>query len=210
MAAIWVKPSSRTYDACGRLTLDDIRAVKPVSEAAAGRPLSRPQHQYAARPVGAFQFLLTLRILRRLRLFQLRAQRRRAFGHALAGDPAGGTRAYCRQKSCTRSARPDLVGAETPRGCGCASKMAQPLLDRPSNGLPAPAGGEHHTTSFSIGDREGNPVCITQSLGSPFGSGVVVPGTGLALTTSCIGPTSIPLSSTGTCRKRRRRAAWRR
>jgi len=40
---------------------------------------------------------------------------------------------------------------------------------------------EHHTTSFSIGDRDGNLVCVTQSLGSPFGSGVVVPGTGLCL-----------------------------
>ncbi len=43
---------------------------------------------------------------------------------------------------------------------------------------PAPEG---HTTSFSIADDEGNLVCITQSLGSPFGSGVVVPGTGICL-----------------------------
>ncbi len=40
---------------------------------------------------------------------------------------------------------------------------------------------EHHTTSFSIADREGNVVCVTQSLGSVFGSGVVVPGTGVCL-----------------------------
>jgi len=38
-----------------------------------------------------------------------------------------------------------------------------------------------HTTSFSIGDREGNLICVTQSIGSPFGSGVVVPGTGVCL-----------------------------
>lgn len=38
-----------------------------------------------------------------------------------------------------------------------------------------------HTTSFSIADHEGNLICVTQSLGSPFGSGVVVPGTGLCL-----------------------------
>ena len=41
--------------------------------------------------------------------------------------------------------------------------------------------GEGHTTSFSIGDGEGNVVCVTQSLGSLFGSGVVVPGTGVCL-----------------------------
>lgn len=38
-----------------------------------------------------------------------------------------------------------------------------------------------HTTSLSVADRDGNLVCITQSLGAPFGSGVVVPGTGVCL-----------------------------
>ena len=38
-----------------------------------------------------------------------------------------------------------------------------------------------HTTSFSAADRQGNAVCITQSLGSPFGCGVVVPEHGICL-----------------------------
>ena len=38
-----------------------------------------------------------------------------------------------------------------------------------------------HTTSFSVADREGNAVCITQSLGSPFGCGVVEPTFGVCL-----------------------------
>lgn len=46
---------------------------------------------------------------------------------------------------------------------------------------PGYKGGEHHTTSFSIADKEGNLVCVTQSIGSPFGSGVIVPGAGLCL-----------------------------
>ena len=47
---------------------------------------------------------------------------------------------------------------------------------------PPPGGGvESHTTSLSVADRDGNAICITQSLGSPFGSAVVVPGTGLCL-----------------------------
>lgn len=45
---------------------------------------------------------------------------------------------------------------------------------------PDPA-AEHHTTSFSVADREGNLVCITQSIGSPYGAGVIVPGTGVLL-----------------------------
>jgi gamma-glutamyltranspeptidase/glutathione hydrolase len=46
---------------------------------------------------------------------------------------------------------------------------------------PGRRGGEQHTTSFSIADADGNLVCVTQSIGSPFGSGVIVPGTGLTL-----------------------------
>ena len=38
-----------------------------------------------------------------------------------------------------------------------------------------------HTTSFSVADAEGNLICITQSLGSVFGSGITVPGTGITL-----------------------------
>ncbi len=41
--------------------------------------------------------------------------------------------------------------------------------------------GRQHTTSLSTGDAEGNIVCITQSLGSPFGAGIAVPGTGVVL-----------------------------
>jgi gamma-glutamyltranspeptidase/glutathione hydrolase len=38
-----------------------------------------------------------------------------------------------------------------------------------------------HTTSFSVADGDGNMVCLTQSLGQFFGSGIVVPGTGVCL-----------------------------
>lgn len=46
---------------------------------------------------------------------------------------------------------------------------------------PGETQGEHHTTSFSVADRDGNLVCVTQSLGSAFGSAVIVPGTGVLL-----------------------------
>jgi gamma-glutamyltranspeptidase/glutathione hydrolase len=38
-----------------------------------------------------------------------------------------------------------------------------------------------HTTHFSVGDRDGNVVSSTQTLGAIFGSGVIVDGTGLIL-----------------------------
>lgn len=42
-------------------------------------------------------------------------------------------------------------------------------------------GLREHTTSLSVADRDGNLVCITQSLGSVYGSGVVIPGTGVCM-----------------------------
>lgn len=46
---------------------------------------------------------------------------------------------------------------------------------------PAPYSGHQHTTHLSVVDRDGNVVGITQTIGSAFGSGVVVPGTGVLL-----------------------------
>ncbi len=40
---------------------------------------------------------------------------------------------------------------------------------------------KENTTSMSIADSEGNMVCLTQSLGSAYGSGVMIPGTGVLL-----------------------------
>jgi gamma-glutamyltranspeptidase/glutathione hydrolase len=53
----------------------------------------------------------------------------------------------------------------------------------PSTDLPggADAGSGHHTTHFSILDREGNRVAATLSVNYPFGSGFIVPGTGVLL-----------------------------
>jgi gamma-glutamyltranspeptidase len=38
-----------------------------------------------------------------------------------------------------------------------------------------------HTTHFAVADGDGTVVTVTQTLGSPFGSGVMVPGTGMLL-----------------------------
>ena len=40
---------------------------------------------------------------------------------------------------------------------------------------------KEHTTHFAAADRDGTVVTVTQTLGSPFGSGVMAPGTGLLL-----------------------------
>jgi len=58
------------------------------------------------------------------------------------------------------------------------AKMAQHLgLDFPGSGTRRGA----HTTSLSAGDSSGNLVCLTQTLDHGFGSGVVIPGTGVLM-----------------------------
>lgn len=47
----------------------------------------------------------------------------------------------------------------------------------PIAGMPDPR--REHTTSFSIADASGNMICLTQSLGGAFGSGIVVRGYGV-------------------------------
>jgi gamma-glutamyltranspeptidase/glutathione hydrolase len=44
------------------------------------------------------------------------------------------------------------------------------------------ADGAHHTNHLSVIDRYGNAIAVTTSVGSPFGSAVVAPGTGFLLT----------------------------
>ncbi len=57
-------------------------------------------------------------------------------------------------------------------------------IEGPTEQWVAPPPGKvagQHTTSLSVADRWGNVVCITQSLGALYGSGIVVPGTGVCI-----------------------------
>lgn len=58
-----------------------------------------------------------------------------------------------------------------------------PTRATPSAALPpiAPPAQGDHTTHFSILDRAGNRVAATLSINLPFGSGLVIPGTGVLL-----------------------------
>ncbi|HEV8638077.1 MAG TPA: gamma-glutamyltransferase family protein [Chloroflexota bacterium] len=80
------------------------------------------------------------------------AERRRLIDRRRAAI-SGGER-YSRRRA------PDEVRAGTPRRTGFRGE---------------------NTTHFSVVDREGNAVSVTQTLGGGFGCGVVAPGTGLAL-----------------------------
>lgn len=59
------------------------------------------------------------------------------------------------------------------------ARAATPSADLGPSASPSPAGAD--TSHFSIIDREGNRVAATLSINYPFGSGFIVPGTGVLL-----------------------------
>ena len=134
-------------------------------------------------PCEGFQFLLTLRILEG---FDLAKLEHNGVDHLdtvyRAIRLAAGVRIANNNPSPDKLA-PFAVGRSCRAACASACATAGRWSGPTEQWMEPPAGGEDpgHTTSFSIGDRDGNLVCVTQSLGSPFGSGVVVPGTGVCL-----------------------------
>jgi len=137
-----------------------------------------------APPSEAFQFLLTLAILEQS---SLQPFERNSAGHL---DPvfrairlAAETRIQHNQCE-PRAASEILKGDVLERLCDAHKSGAgthgrtqqwKPITD------PDLIGKREHTTSLSTADAQGNMVCITQSLGSIYGSGVVIPGTGICM-----------------------------
>lgn len=166
----------------GSLTLADLAAVRPVwkeptSISYRGRLVHVPPP-----PCEGFQFLLALRILD---------------GFDLSGLARDGVEHLDLVYRAIRLAAGERIARNNPSPDVLAEILSDASVDRlrarvrdgqPISGpteqwMPQAPKGEDpgHTTSFSIADREGNMICLTQSIGSPFGSGVVVPGTGLTL-----------------------------
>jgi gamma-glutamyltranspeptidase/glutathione hydrolase len=182
--ALGQKILDRLDELGGCMVMDDLLAARstwrdPVSVTYRGRTVHVPPP-----PCEGFQFLLTLRILEG---FDLAAMKRNSTEHL---------------DTVLRSVRL-AAGVRIAAGVPSPQKLAEILSDSHVETLrarvrdgkpvigpteqwtppqqPVPATDESHTTSFSIADSEGNLICLTQSLGSVFGSGVVVPGTGLCL-----------------------------
>lgn len=168
----------------GCMVMEDLESVEPFWDT----PVKADFHGHTVHvpppPAESFQFLLTLRILEGLKLSQ--------FDH-LSADHLDAVFRAIRLSSETRILNN-----------GCSPERIYELLsdanigrlqDIVGNGKPITARTEQfgegplpesidlreHTTSFSAIDHEGNAVCITQSLGSMFGSGVVIPGTGVCM-----------------------------
>jgi gamma-glutamyltranspeptidase/glutathione hydrolase len=166
----------------GTLTLEDLAAVRPVWQEPATAVYRGLQVKVPPPPCEGFQILLALRMLD---------------GIDLAGLPRNGIdhldmvlraiRLAAGLRIAHNNPPPEML-AHLMSDAAIAEAVARVLDGTPIEGPteqwiapPSTPAEPLNTTSFSIADREGNLVCVTQSLGSPFGSGVVVPGTGLCL-----------------------------
>ena len=166
----------------GTLILDDLADVQAVLARAGLRILPRAA---GARPAAALRGFPVPADARHPGRVRSRVTRPQYGGASGPGHP----RHPPRRHGAHRQQRPGRRGAGSavqPVGghaAGPAARRRRPARADRAVRWPRPPAGEDpgHTTSFSIADAEGNLVCVTQSLGSPFGSGVVVPGTGICL-----------------------------
>ena len=158
----------------GCLAQADLDSVSPGWE----RPVSVAYRDLVVHtlrpPAQAFEFLLALRILD---------------GVEPGSPERGGVRqldtVWRALRLAAMACRADPPGGDFERLL--ADESVARLRGRVADGRPVEGAverrpeAEQDATSLAVGDRAGNLVCITQSLGGPFGCGVVVPGTGLCL-----------------------------
>ena len=166
----------------GVITLDDLSAVKPVFETPLNVTYRNRQIYVPPPPAESFQKLLALRILDSFDLAQMGLLSVDHLDHVFrAIRVAAGIR--IRNNRCSPEQAQNILDD------------VSPLVVRVADGRPIDGPTEfwtgdsnfdrsalkEHTTSMSVADGDGNMVCLTQSLGSPYGSGVMIPGTGIVL-----------------------------
>lgn len=162
--------------------LDDLEAyrpswVEPVSVRYRGLAVHVPPP-----PAEAFQYLLTLRLLDHVGPGSvepdgveyldatMRAARIAAMARVRSGIPTAEALAFMLSDAGLEPLRARLADRRAVEG---------PVERSPE---PVEPTAQQHTTSFSVADAEGNAICVTQSLGSPFGCGLVDAEHGVCLT----------------------------
>jgi gamma-glutamyltranspeptidase/glutathione hydrolase len=166
----------------GCLTMDDLTDVAPAWIEPLQVAYRGLQVHTLPPPCEGFQFLLTLRILEG---FDLGGMERNGVEHLdtvyRAIRLAAGARIAHNKPNADTLAW--LLGDDSVAQLRARVRDGVPV-EGPTEQWIAPKPvdlSKEHTTSLSVADAEGNRVCITQSLGSLFGSGVVIPGTGVCM-----------------------------
>ena len=135
-------------------------------------------------PAEAMQFLLTLAVLDH---FDVAAYRNLSADYfdTLFRAIRVSAETRIRHNHCEPAAAQSLLSGEPVEALVARVKDGAPLSGRTQQWRaitdPVLRLRREHTTSLSVADAFGNMVCITQSLGSIYGSGVVVPGTGVCM-----------------------------
>lgn len=166
----------------GTLDRDDLAAVEPAWREPLAIAYRGLRIHVPPPPCEGFQFLLALRLLEGFDLaglaplsaehldLVLRAIRLSAGIRIAHNNPDPARLAEILSEDSVARLRERLRA-----GAGIEGPTEQWTGELPPGADPG------HTTSFSVADAEGNLVCITQSLGSVFGGGVAIPGTGILL-----------------------------
>jgi gamma-glutamyltranspeptidase/glutathione hydrolase len=166
----------------GCLTVQDMESVKPVWLEPIAASYRGLQVHTLPPPCEGFQFLLTLQILAGVDFGKME---RNGVDHLdmvyRAIRLAAGTRIANNNAKPERLA--EVMGPKSVESLRRRARDGKPV-DGPTEQWAEPRPYDprkEHTTSLSLADRDGNVICITQSLGAGFGCGVVVPGTGVCL-----------------------------
>src|SRR6185312_9191464 len=155
----------------GSVTMTDLEAAATTIPKSWSDPIAAHYRDLVVNlpppPCEGFQMLLALRILD---------------GFGLGAMENNGVEHVDTVLRAIRLAAGDRIAHNNPQPAKLAARVREgAIIDGPTEqwvGMPA---GEHHTTSMSIGDGDGNLVCLTNSIGSPYGAAVIVPGTGVTL-----------------------------
>ena len=175
----------------GLITHEDLRAFTPEWQDPIHTTYRGLRVYAPAPPCSAVQYLETLNIMegfdvpgmghnsadtlhRFVEAAKLAMADRAAYTN-IADPPTAGllSKSYADERRDLIGARAQVTGGER----FSAGKLAGELLAGNPNGWMR----TECTTHFDTADDKGNAVAVTQSLGSGFGSAVVVPGTGIAL-----------------------------
>ncbi|MEX2355733.1 MAG: gamma-glutamyltransferase [Thermaerobacterales bacterium] len=169
--------ASHVQELGGVMTFDDLRQYQPSSISTASITYRGWTVAAPAFPcLGGIQVLQILKLLERFPLYEM-GFASSEYLHVLleAFKLAFAERAAMGADGIPLSHIEDDYLAEL-------SERIQPgrTMPRLDDYLQPPEHGQH-TSHFSVQDREGNAVSATQTVGSLWGSGVVVPGTGIIM-----------------------------
>ncbi len=166
----------------GVITIEDLSMVAPVTEAPVHASYRNLQVHVPPPPAESFQMLLALRVLDHFDFTDtglLSVQHLDLVIRAIR--IAAGQR--IQHNRCTpEEAMALLADVDALVARAGDGETIHGLTEKWSGDADFErAAAKENTTSMSVVDAAGNMVCLTQSLGSPYGSGVTIPGTGVIL-----------------------------